>query len=360
MEQHRLHGQQRSTCTLGSIRRSTLTDIAGLYDYGLLGARWHVWLSTGSALDYQGSTGWWSSTGYTADNVTQALSGDWDEDGDTDLAALYDYGTGGARWHVWLSTGSSLAYQGSTGWWSTTGYTATLVKQAAAGDFNNDGKTDIAGLYDYGSGESRWHVWLSTGSSFTCQGPTGWWSSTGYTANSVKHAFAGRLDATTPTLGGPADLTALYNYAAGARWHVWLSTGSSFVSEGSLGWWRGDDAGSTWAYQADQAVKAVGTDLGGDGLLDVAVLHKPDPLLGLGAAEWHAWRSLGERDVLCTDCTPTEALSGQEWWHVDSGYSPDVVRQAVGGTLNSGLAGDVATLYDYGTSSAWHVWTGGL
>ena len=54
-----------------------------------------------------------------------------------------------------------------------------------AGDFNADGRDDIAVFYDHGSGVAMIHVWLSTGSSFAFQGGSGWWKSGGYWLSNV-------------------------------------------------------------------------------------------------------------------------------------------------------------------------------
>ncbi len=97
---------------------------------------------------------------------------------ESDVATFYDGGSGSATEHVWTSNGSTLA--GATAWYSTTGYTLAQVgDRFVSGDFNGDGKGDTATFYDYGSGTAKVHVWLSTGSSLAYQGSGGWWSAFG-------------------------------------------------------------------------------------------------------------------------------------------------------------------------------------
>jgi len=212
----------------------TLTDIVTFYDYGDCETRLHAFISTANGFSYQGSQGWWSSTNYCASAISQAVSGDFDGDGDDDIATFFDYGNNETRIHVFKANSRSFEYQGSQGWWSATGYNASKVKYALSGDFNNDGKDDIAGFYDYGSGESRIHVWLSVGDSFKYQWSSGWWNVKGYwlssTADSVAEDFNG---------DGRADLAIFYDYGSGeSRIHVWLSNGTSFRYQGSSGWWK--------------------------------------------------------------------------------------------------------------------------
>ncbi|HEX5543365.1 MAG TPA: FG-GAP repeat protein [Micromonospora sp.] len=154
-------------------------DVATAYDYGSGAARIHVWLN-GS--NYQGS--WWSTTsGYNLGNVAGRMaSGDFDGDGKDDIAMMYGYANGHTKIHIFKSTGSS--FTSSTAWEVESGYNVAPVgDRLTAGDFNGDGKDDLATAYDYGSGAARIHVWLN-GSNY--QGGGGWWSTTsGYTLNNV-------------------------------------------------------------------------------------------------------------------------------------------------------------------------------
>ena len=119
----------------------------------------------------------YSLNGYDPDKITgRVVSGDFDNDGFwDDIAAFYDYGNGETRIHTFLSNGNTFSYQYSTGWWNSTGYTATkITDRVVSGDFDKDGKVDdIAAFYDYGGGNTRIHVWLSNGSGFSYQYSTG-------------------------------------------------------------------------------------------------------------------------------------------------------------------------------------------
>ncbi|WP_431167249.1 T9SS type A sorting domain-containing protein [Tenacibaculum halocynthiae] len=173
--------------------------------------------------------------GYDPDKITgRVVSGDFDGDGDwDDIAAFYDYGNGETRIHVWLLTGSSFSYQYSTGWWNSTGYTAGRVTdRVVSGDFDKDGKVDdIAAFYDYGNGETRIHVWLSTGANFWYQSSYGW-----FVSSPNENFYADRVSKRVLSLNidrkgeNYDDIVALYrnNSTGTVLMRVWKSDETSF------------------------------------------------------------------------------------------------------------------------------------
>ena len=245
-------------------------DVAAFYDYGA-GGRIHTWLSSRSSFRYRGDRGWWrASSGYSLERTAgRMVAGDFDGDGDHDTAAFYQYSPG-ARIHVWLSTGSALRYQGNNGWWRTTGsyHLSRIADRMTVGDFNADGKDDIAAFYDYKRGHARIHVWLSTGSSFAYQGDSGWWRTDGhrYWLSGVgDRMVAGDFDH-----DGTDDIAVFYDDGPGARLQVFLSNGTyAFTFQGYYGWWR-----SPRGYSLERvAGRMVAGDFDGDGDSDVATFY---------------------------------------------------------------------------------------
>lgn len=221
-------------------------DIAVFYEPYVGKTEIHVWTSTGSGFSYQGIG--WQSTGYTASKITDRIvAGDFDHDGRyDDIAVFYDYGGGQTRIHMFSASGSSnFSYGGSTGWWSTFGYHAgQITGRVVSGDFDRDGVwNDIAAFYDYGNGQTRIHVWRGNGSSFSYAGGNGWWSTYGYTASKITgRVVAGDFDRD----GHADDIAAFYDYGSNqTRMHVWESKTNfwgtlqeEFDYQGGYGWWN--------------------------------------------------------------------------------------------------------------------------
>ena len=92
------------------------------------------------------------------------VAGDFNNDGLTDVAA---WDSTGGTWGVGLNTGSSLTNENWASWNVNSGWQDVVV-----GDFNGDGYDDIAGRKASGI----WHVLVSSGSTFTDANWGGFWS----------------------------------------------------------------------------------------------------------------------------------------------------------------------------------------
>ncbi len=193
----------------------------------------------------------WTSLS-TASGWTTRATGDFNNDGRDDIA---NYHPGTGNWVVSRSTGSGF----SNSVWSTfstkTGWSRQLV-----GDFNGDNRDDIA---NYHPGTGNWVVSRSTGSGFS---------------NSVWSTFSTKTGWSRQLVGdftgdGRDDIA---NYHPGTgNWVVSRSTGSGFSNS----------VWSTFSTKTGWSPQRVG-DFNNDGRDDIANYHA-------GTGNWVVSRSTG-------------------------------------------------------------------
>ncbi|MGE5472859.1 MAG: fibronectin type III domain-containing protein [Ignavibacteriales bacterium] len=314
------------------------SDVAAFCDCGEQGTRIDVWLSNGTNLQYAGESVWWSNSGYTCSNISgRIVAGDFNGDGKCDIAALCNI-TSGARLQVWKSTGLSFQYQGDDGWWSgTTSYNTTkITNRVVAGDYNYDGKCDIAAFYDYGLSTVKLHVWKSTGTAFQYSGDSGWWGDT----NTPAGLLTGRVVAGKFDSNSRYDIAAFVNVSGQTKIYVWTSTGTAFTFQGTTGWW------SSTSYSVSSITnRVVAMDFNNDGKSEIAAFYD----CGSGVTKLHEWTSTG---------TAFQYAGDSGWWNSTSYPADRITGRVVAGDFNSDSKCDIAAVYNYSSDEVRiHEWT---
>lgn len=177
-------------------------------------ARIYRWTSSGSAFTGPTTT---DKTAFDLNNVgDRMVSGDFSGDGNDDIAVAFQNANGTFSYHVWTSSPGGFTYAGV---WYTSGQfnLAWVAGRLAAGDFNGDGRADVAMLYDLGGGLTKIYRWLSTGSTF---GSLATSSSIARSAASIGDRFAaGDFDG-----DGASDVVIAQHNANGTfNYRVWTS-----------------------------------------------------------------------------------------------------------------------------------------
>jgi hypothetical protein len=307
-----------SKITSGDFSGDGIDDIAILYKYGSTDTGLWVFESNGSSFPTRRR--WWRSTSWSWNN-SKITSGDYNGDGKTDIAIFYKYGSTSSKMWVFTSTGSSFNYRV---WWAPSSWSWDKSK-ITSGDFNGDGKTDIAIFYKYSSTSCRMWVLKSTGSSFIHQS---WWTPSSWSWDSSKITSGNYNGSTTDDKD---DIAIFYKYGStSSKMWVLKSTGSSFVHQS---WW----SSSSWSWDKSKLIS--GNIMGNLFLDDIAILYD------YGNSTTGLW-------VFASD--GYDQFYPSKWWQSGSGaWSWSNSKLASGDFYHKSVEhymDDIAILYKYGST----------
>jgi lysozyme-like protein/VCBS repeat protein len=213
---------------------------------------------------------WYTSGTYTLAHVGDRLTvGDFNGDGKDDVAMAYDWGDGTMRIHRWTSTGTSFV--GPSTYTSGSFDLSRVEGRMASGDVNGDGKDDIVMAYQNSDGTLSFHVW-SAGSTYAGR----WYTSGTYTLAHV----GDRLTVGDYTGDGKAEVAMAYDWGDWTmRIHRWTSTGSAFVGPATY---------TSGSFGLDQVQGRMASgDVNGDGTDDIVMAYQLTD--GSGAFVFPVW-----------------------------------------------------------------------
>ncbi|MBP7553264.1 MAG: VCBS repeat-containing protein [Spirochaetes bacterium] len=307
---------------VGDVNGDGKDDVITMYDYLMSQAKLHVFISNGKTVN--SSVDWYDSGAgnYDLTRVGQRITcGDYNGDGKDDVATMYDYTNNQAQMHVFLSNGSSFT---QSSWWDSGAgnYDASSIgSRIGSGDFNGDGKDDIAVMYEYMNKLTKVHVFLSTGSAFEQKV---WWDSG--EGNYEAPRVAGRFAVGDFNGDKKDDVLVMYDYL-GSRVQIqgFASNGSAFTQSSLM------DSGAG-NYDPTRVLDrfAVG-DVNGDGKDDVITMY--DYLAN--EAKLHVFTSTGT------------AVSQVASWESGKGNytAASIVNRFVAGDVNGDKLADIVSIY---------------
>nr|WP_237536011.1 FG-GAP-like repeat-containing protein [Streptomyces sp. SID3343] len=241
---------------------SGLSDVGILYDDEA--SRSSLWAAFGGGTSFDAPIkAWDSGAGNFNWNRAKPISGDFDGDGTSDVAMMYN--DDDARSSMWLAYGNGKTFQPPIkAWDSGAGNFDWDRTQITAGDYNGDGRSDIALLYGYSTTHSA--IFTLDGTATGLTGTTRTWDS------GTTPIDAGRVSLTSGdfTGDGKADLGLVHGYD-GSRVVVYrlTATGTSFTGPDQV--W--DSGAGAWN---PARVKVASGDFTGDGRADIGLLYNYD------------------------------------------------------------------------------------
>ncbi|MBJ6628829.1 FG-GAP-like repeat-containing protein [Streptomyces sp. I4(2020)] len=321
------------------------SDVAALYDYGRDAqgrAQSSLWVFKSDGTTFRaprvawdsGATSWtWASSKLT--------SGDFDGDGKTDIGVLYNIGLadGKYRSRLWTFTSTGTTFNPPTVAWDsgTTSWNWDRSK-LTSGDYNGDGKTDIGVLYNIGliDGKYRSRLWTFTSTGTTFNPPTVAWDS-GTTSWNWDRS---KLTSGDYNGDGKTDIAVLYDYDQTPEgtnhsklWWAFTSTGATF-NPPTVAW---DSGAMSWNWDAS---KVTSGDYNGDGKTDVGVLYNYGLVDGKYRSKLWTFTSTG-----------TTLQAPKTIWDSDPiSWNWNASQPLSGDTTGDGKT-DMAIFYDYGTAS---------
>ncbi|GAB3153495.1 hypothetical protein GCM10027290_46360 [Micromonospora sonneratiae] len=243
----------------------------------------------------------------------RVLAGDFNGDGIDDAAAIVNDRAGGWTTYVYTSTGTSFSPAAT--WYAQPAGTYTWSNtRTLAGDFNGDGKTDIAVAQDSTGTRTTLRVHTSTGSTFDAGSQ--WWDSDtdtdpeAYVGSAAKYAVA-NLDGTAAD-----DIIAMYNHGAKTTIKVLTAAGSTFATPTT--WWD-SDTGSSDGWDWRRTVQFSTGDFDGNGSIDLAAIVD---CCQAGNRELWTFPNTGTgfgQATIRGNATATTARPATAHWRIDEG-----------------------------------------
>ncbi|MFC9627626.1 trypsin-like serine protease [Streptomyces sp. NPDC056930] len=215
----------------------------------------------------------WASTGSFSGAASKLTSGDYNGDGKDDLAVFYNSGQAADGKFVstlFTFTSSGSGFNAPKKTWASTGSFNWSKSKLSSGDYNGDGKDDVSVFYDSGNAAdgrfvSTLFTFTSTGTAFS--NPTTAWTSSGSFDWSKSKPVSGDYNG-----DGKDDLATFYN-GGQANDGKYVSLAFTFTSTGTAfnnpttAW---TSTGSfTWANSL-----VTSGDYNADGKTDLGVLYE--------------------------------------------------------------------------------------
>ncbi|WP_143201278.1 FG-GAP-like repeat-containing protein [Streptomyces uncialis] len=167
----------RSKVVTGDFNGDGRDDLAAMYDYPDGSEK--LWTFAATPTGSFARTASWTSTTWGDWSRTTLHAGDFNGDGRDDIATWYDYADGHDAVNVFSATPNGTFTGYHEAWTSPAGTWYRPHLKLVIGDYNGDGRDDIGGMYGYSDGSVRMYTWTAKADGKLNGAANGWSAPTG-------------------------------------------------------------------------------------------------------------------------------------------------------------------------------------
>ncbi|MFJ4870338.1 FG-GAP-like repeat-containing protein [Streptomyces sp. NPDC088757] len=302
--------------------RDGRSDIANWYDYGDGHDELHTFTTNSDGSFKAPLHSWTTPAGnYWAENMKHT-TGDFNGDGIGDVAAFYGYEDGRMNLRTWLGKGDGNFNAPFVSWQVPAGHWSFDAISVQSGDFNGDGRDDIATWYSYGDGSDKLFTFTANTRGGFNYPFSSFYRADGWYAPGMKFT-TGDYNA-----DGRDDIGAFYGYANGDTTLFTFTAKPDGAFNEPVSGWTSTDWGSFAATSLHSG------DFNGDGRDDIVT-----------------WYDYGDGHDAMISFTPSGAdgkFGGRkEVWTIPAGNFWRQNLKIVTGDFNGDGRDDVGGMYGY-------------
>jgi len=281
-----------------------------------------------------GFQAWDSRIGNWSWSAGKYTTGDFNGDGKTDIAVLYGYRTE-REVKIFVFKGNNTGFDPPQQWWASgRGNWDWAGSMLTAGDYNGDGRSDLSILYGYKTERDvRIFVFPSTGVKFN--GSQVWfhagpnnWDWAG------SKLVSGNFNGDKYNGKDVDDLGILYGYKTERDVRYFVFPSNRFTFGGSQVWYHAGR--NNWDWEGSKLT--VGDYVGSDGKDDLGILY--------------GYKTERDVRIFVFPSTGSKLKSSQIWWHAGPGNWDWNGSAIMSGEFTGDVFDDMAIFYGYGNGKS--------
>lgn len=255
---------------------------------------------------------------------SKQLTADFNGDGKTDVAAFYNYGGWHTAMWVWYGQANGMFTEPVVRWENTTGWNASFIIPAGAGDFNGDGHQDVSVYYRYETGELALWTWFGNGTGSFSAPTQSWLATTGWDGSNLRVTPTAVADYNND---GKDDIVSYFRYDGSVtRMWAWYGQSNGTFTSPVIRF-------EGYGWDGQRILGGGGGDFNGDGQQDVASIYRHDG----GMLDINIWYGNGTGSY----------VSMIRAWHIPSGWEGARLISSGVADYNGDGRADLVTYYRY-------------